>query len=679
MSTFEAVLYPEGSRLTPALRLGEKGKKLALETVYGKRVTLAVNKLVYREPLAAASRSEAVEALRRLLARAEEEAAEVDPELLWESVVDGGDGGTALADLARLYFGASDLVHIKALDLALGEGGAFFGRSGAVVRPISRAARARDEQREAAVAAETEWLEVTAARMREALAAGNAPATLAADSDVGDAAAAVRRFVCDGDPRGRELVERLVDAVATPPGASRREMGLQLLLDFGCITRPSDLFTDRYTLVREFTPRHLRALDEVRGALAAVGAAAQIEVEAYTIDDEGSTDRDDAFSLRTGAGGIELGGIELGVHIADPSPYVPPGSVLDEEAYTRGTTVYLPDRTYPMFPRELSHDLASLTAGVSRPVLSFYFHFRDAAAEPGPPRLAKERLTVRANLNYDDVDRSLRADTPPPPEVEMIARAVEIAAHCRARREARGAIVFHKPELRVRVDQAGEVQVKVLDRASPARNLVSELMILVNESGARFLRERGIPAIYRAQHPPREPLDLSADYDPIAFRREVRKLSKARLTLDPEPHAGLGLDCYTQLSSPLRRYADLVLHRQLSHALAGEIPPFEDRDALLEVVVTSDMNYQTAVDTERKATRAWLLRWFESRLGETFAVTVIEADEGRGRLRAELDGYGVEARLEVGPGEAPPLATRLRARLRAVDVLDEDLILETSA
>jgi len=330
-----------------------------------------------------------------------------------------------------------------------------------------------------------------------------------------------------------------------------------------------------------------------------------------------------------------------------------------------------------MFPPAVSDDLLSLRVGAPRPVVSFYFFFARPEDEAPAPRIVKERLAVERNLSYGAVDAILRNGDSADPDAEPIRAAARIAENLRARRVAAGAVSFNSPELKVKVDEAGRVSIACLDTGSPARRMVSEMMILVNEAGARFLRDRDIPAIFRAQAPPREPVQIGETYDPIVFRREVRKMVKARLTLEPEPHAGLGLDCYTQLSSPLRRYADLVMHRQLSQTLEGREAAYPDKDALLAVVVTSDMNYQTAVDTERKSKHAWALRYLEGRLGECFEVIVVERPAGRSDVFVEfVDFPGLTGRLRRLAGAAPEVGSRESVRLQAIDVIHEEIVLE---
>lgn len=673
MKQFEALLFPESDRLTPAVGLEMKGKKMVIETIFGKRQTVHPDKVVFRRAIAAESKTEALEAVRADVATAEALADEVDVELLWESVVDESDGPRGIAELATSWFARSPgLPELKAIELALGRDDEFFQRVAGRFRPVTRAKRAEALERRAAEARAREQFEATIERLRgyreTGLPDGFANGATDGDEDVREALERVAHFVQHGSGPGEDVVEALgLDG-------GKREAALALLVELAFVERPTDLVVARHRLTRTFKPAHRAAVDDVRAACEARDDLPEAAVKAFTIDDADTRDFDDALSVSDVDGRLRLG-----VHIADPSSYIARESVLDAEAYGRGTTVYLPDRKLPMFPEELSEDVLSLVAGSPRPVVSFYFPL-PFSGEPPTPHIVKERLTVRANLTYQAVDDALSNERALPDSAHdalaILADATEALA--RWRRDA-GAVVIHSPDIKVTVSDDGDVDVVRSDSDTPAHRIVSESMILVNFAGARYLSERGIAAIFRAQNPPSEPVRVEGPYDPNVFRREVRKLERAKLSLEPAAHAGLGLPLYTQLSSPLRRYGDLVMHRQLSHAIAGEPVPYEDRDALLEVVVTSDMNYQTAVSAERRAKQAWTLRYYEARIGEGVEGIVVDPPKGRRGTFVELTATCFVARLEPNAAESVAVGDVLRVRIRAVEILEEDVVVESGA
>lgn len=664
MTRFDVVLMPEGERLTPGLGLEAKGKKLVVETVFGKRHTIAPERLVHRESIDAATKGDAGAHLREMIERAERIATDVDVELLWESVVDREDPATLRA-LASTWFGErAGLVELKATDLAIGGSEAYFERVRQRYRPLTRPQREAALERARREAARARAIERMVAAVRSRL---DAPADTPSDAWA-DAVDALASFAVNGSGSGERIVEGLGTSAE---GRSRRHAAVDVLVATGAIARPTDLLVHRHRLNRGFGPQHDAAVADVAAAVdAALPSRPAAGVRAFTIDDVDTRDYDDAVSVDVGPDGLRVG-----VHIADPAPFIEQGSVLDETAYARGTTVYLPDRKYPMFPATLSEDVLSLRAGVERPVLSLYFTFAEENAEPSAPTIVRERLTVADNLRYDAVDAVLAGDADDPVHGTAIRALDRVARARRAAREARGAVALNQPELRIAVDDAGVVRARRVDADTPSRALVAEAMILVNHAGASWLAAREVPAIYRGQVPPTEPVEPPVPYDPVAFRREVRKMQKARLSTAPAPHAGLGLDCYTQLSSPLRRYGDLVIHRQLAAALAETPPPFADADDLLAVVVTSDMNYQTAVGAERRAKRAWALRAIEARLGEPEAAIVVEVAPGR-EATVELVDTGVIGRIGGRETETLAPGDAVTVRVRAIDVIDEQPELE---
>ncbi len=665
MAQFDVVLMPEGERLTPALGLEAKGAKLVVETVFGKRHTIAPDRLAHRESVDAATKGDAAAQLREMVERAERLAAEVDVELLWESVADREDPAT-LRTLAGAWFGdRAGLVELKATDLAIVGSDAYFERVRQRYRPLTRAQRSAALERARRAAERERVLDRMTASVKARLDAPDA----AADDAWSDAVDALASFTINGSGPGERIVERLG---AHAQGPSRRHAAVDLLVATRAIARPTDLLVHRHRLNRAFGPQHEAAVaDVVEAVTGALPDRPAAPTPAFTIDDVDTRDYDDAISVD-----VTPDGIRLGVHIADPAPFVPRGSLLDETAYSRGTTVYLPDRKYPMFPAALSEDALSLRAGVERPVLSFYFAFSDEQSEPPEPTIVRERITIADNLSYADVDALLAGDgDDDAPHAAAVRIADRIARARRAARDERGAVALNQPELRISVDDDGSVRARRIDADTAARALVAEAMILVNHAGAAWLATREVPAIYRGQVPPAEPVHPPVPYDPVAFRREVRKMQKARLATAPAPHAGLGLECYTQLSSPLRRYGDLVIHRQLAAALAGAPLPFDDADDLLAVVVTSDMNYQTAVGAERRAKRAWALRALETRLGEPEAAIVVDVAPGR-EATVELVDTGVVGRIGGRETDALAVGDHVTVRVRAIDVIDEQPELE---
>jgi exoribonuclease-2 len=200
-------------------------------------------------------------------------------------------------------------------------------------------------------------------------------------------------------------------------------------------------------------------------------------------------------------------------------------------------------------------------------------------------------------------------------------------------------VLVQRREPKVRVID-GEIDVKVIDNASPSRQLVAEFMVLSNYCAARFAADHAVPLIYRAQ--------------PAASGEggQVR----ARLSLYPEFHTGVGFDCYSQLSSPIRRYMDLALQRQLVSALTERRAMIYEPDELLRLLAAAENAETEGRELERRAKRYWLLRYLQQHLRERPFEAIVQ----RGGTSAELEAYAIRGILHG----APNLATHTRILVR---------------
>ena len=382
-----------------------------------------------------------------------------------------------------------------------------------------------------------------------------------------------------------------------------------------------------------------------------------------TIDDEDAEDRDDALSLEVQAEGTDpvASGYRIGVHIADAGALIPQGGAIDREADRRMATVYLPERTIGMLPPGFSQRVGSLDPGEARLSISVL-----ATVEPSGEvtewEVTPSAVRSRAALSYDDVDQALMDAGSS--WHKMLSGLSQVARAWRGKREAAGAINVDQPEMAVRAHPSGHVEVKILERASPARQLVSELMILCNSLLAEFCGREGLPAVYRSQASP----DLDAlGYDPRAGPQGplqryllLKRLTPAGLTVTPAPHGGLGVPAYIQASSPLRRYPDLVMQRQISHFL-GTGQTLYETDRVESVGQRAEVQLREVSRLEDERKRYWFLKYLEqTRLDETgpagdldlFAATVLE-NEARRRALLELTEFPFRLRAELSPASAP--------------------------
>jgi exoribonuclease-2 len=372
----------------------------------------------------------------------------------------------------------------------------------------------------------------------------------------------------------------------------------------------------------------------------------------FSIDDASTRDIDDALSCEI----LPQGGFRVGVHIADPSARVPVGCELDLDARGRGTSIYLPTGNFPMFARELSHDLMSLVEGELRPAVSTLFTFTDDF-ELLDAEVAPSMVRVNHRLTYDQVDAMLAdsADSPDSAEINDALldalRRLEKAGHkLMQRRNEQGAVSIDLPELKMHVDCSGaepHIVCEVLDAASRSRRIVSEWMIANNRVIGEFCREHQLPTIYRGQPSPDAELYTDDILSlPEGLAREfalVRKMKPGDASTEPMPHFGLGLSVYVQGSSPIRRYSDLVCQRQIKAFLADEALPY-DPDHIVEVLGTVEVAARDAKITERETTRYWTLHHLAGLKGEALDATVVEhKDHNKALAAVFLHGVALKA------------------------------------
>ena len=353
---------------------------------------------------------------------------------------------------------------------------------------------------------------------------------------------------------------------------------------------------------------------------------------AYAIDDEGNLDPDDAISLD---------GNRLWVHVADVAALVAPDSPADAEARARGATLYLPEIVSPMLPDEATARLGLGMAEVS-PALSFGLNL-DGDGAVTDVEIAPSWVRVQ-RLSYEEVDARLDA--------RPFRDLYELAQRHQARRRTSGAVFIDLPEVKMRVIE-GRAEIRPLPR-SRSRLLVSEAMVMVGEAAARFALKRGLPFPFTTQDPSdaadRDPAGLAAMY---ALRRTLRP---RQYSGQPGPHGGLGLDVYAQVTSPLRRYLDLVAHQQLRAFLRGDDPL--DAQAIIERVGAAEAAAQGIRRTERLSREHWTVVYLQQHLGWRGEGVLVEKRSPRGVVL--IPELALEARVKVADSIAPDSVLPLR-------------------
>ncbi len=359
------------------------------------------------------------------------------------------------------------------------------------------------------------------------------------------------------------------------------------------------------------------------------------DLELITIDGALTRDYDDAISFKELPGGE----CEIGVHIADAAHFVDAGSLLDEEALSRAISIYLPDRRIPMLPPELSEEICSLWANKDRLAVSIFIKLNPDAGVIDY-RITPSIVRVKRQLTYTDVNLFLESEP-------VFQKLHELAKRLRAKRIQRGASIIYVPEIRIWVNPEGMIQISRQDEETPSQIIVSELMVLANALTAQYFAERNIPAIYRIQGEPRAE-DRPASSDSVLFQkyRQRRLLSRAELSVDAQRHCSVGVPCYTSITSPIRRYLDLVMQRQLKNYLEKS-EPFYTREQLQDIIIRIQQPQSNAMLIRRSWTRYWILKYLEQE-----DITVTEAlvlDKGTRFYKLLLPDFMLEVNMKADP------------------------------
>jgi exoribonuclease-2 len=375
----------------------------------------------------------------------------------------------------------------------------------------------------------------------------------------------------------------------------------------------------------------------------------------FTVDDAETTDIDDGLSVAF----HEDGSATVGVHITDVASLIPRDSVLDLEASRRVSSLYFPDARFPMLPDRLSGDLGSMVAGHPRLALSVLFPV-DADGGVGAAEVVPSVVRSTRRLSYEEIDAALDDGGHPMHAASRLLR--DVAEGLLAQRLLNGAVAIDQPDLKITVTADGSVSVARRPRHSAASFLVSEMMVLANVALADYCRGHGVPTVYRTQYAP-DLSELQEIENEVLYRHEVlRRMQRAAMSPEPGPHGGLGVEAYCQASSPLRRYADLAVQRQIVATALGQPPPY-DGPAIQEVIYKAEERGRQVSRLERRRERYWLLTYLAGHVGDTFDAVVLECRERD--VVAELADFGI--RVDVKGASRPEPGAPIAARLGRSD------------
>ena len=390
------------------------------------------------------------------------------------------------------------------------------------------------------------------------------------------------------------------------------------------------------------------------------------EWPAATIDGEDARDFDDAVSIQE----QPQGGYLLGVHIADVSFFVRPGSCLDREAFCRGTSVYFPEKALPMLPENLSCDACSLKPGRDRMTVSVLVNM-DEQGRLCDVRIQPSILCSSARLTYTEVNDFLAGEAPQEeslggnlPDLRQMSR---LAALLRRNRVAAGSLDFCHPEPRLRYEKGELVEVEAF-LPGEAEGIIEEFMLAANQAVAVYLAAKSVPFVYRVHPPPAlkdveslkqrlaffgiglpEPEKIDARSLKIAQEKALnlpeakfislqilKSLQLAQYSPDNIGHFGLGFSHYTHFTSPIRRYPDLMVHRTLKQLWRDQAAERRSLDSVSRLCSERERRAEAA---EKELVEWRIFRYLKSRLGDELPGWI--ADITKAGLVVELEEFFV--------------------------------------
>lgn len=418
----------------------------------------------------------------------------------------------------------------------------------------------------------------------------------------------------------------------------------ELLVDLGWWSKHENLFLRRSAYPTTFSKK---VLDVVQPRLQSAPADPEnrldlTHLKVCTIDDESTTEIDDGLSIEYLDDGIP----KIWIHIADPTRIIHPGDELDLEARRRSTSLYLPTGMVPMFPSELATGPMSLVQGQVCSALSFGV-ILDESGGIQEYEIHPSLIKPTYRLTYDDVDEMLQIGVQNEPEISDLAKNSYLR---RSWRKSQGSIQIKMPESVIKVKDNEEVTIELID-GSPSRQLVAEMMILAGQIGGKYGTEHNLPLPYRGQPDPELPSEeelLSLPAGPTRFCALRSCMPRSEMSMNPIRHACLGLESYVQVTSPIRRYTDLLAHFQIKAHLQDEELPFS-REELQEIVYSVSSSSYEATLVERQTNRYWGLEYLRRNSECVWDVLVLRwlrEDENLGLILIEDLGMELPHRFD---------------------------------
>jgi exoribonuclease-2 len=596
------VLYEQDSEPILALVHGSKKDKLSLINEKGRAVDLAPTrlspfKISFKDSPSAQEQSKFLLALK---AQSLKLAESVNLEELWQIATEFPKSYSS-EELAELAFANPSAEQHLSVKLLLLSDKAYFKRDNQLF--LARAAHIVEEIKH------SQHVQLERKRLRRSLVEslkGGERAASTLPEELSPLIALLKRYAVGSDlnsseeREARELTELLLEGIKKDSSKVNPAVAYQLLERlgiFGALTNPA---WERAGLPGTIVFKE--GSERKSESLACTSERQDLTaLDVFTIDDITTRDMDDALSLES-----KEFGYRLGIHITDVSAEIDPNSQLDKAVSQRLSSIYLPERTIHMLPEALSLERLSLRESQARKAMTLFVDL-DRSYQILKTQIVASTVVVKRRWTYDQVDDLLENSN------SEFSTFYEIACALEEARILKGAARIQKTEIAIGIDQAGRVSLSEIDEQSPARSLIAEMAVLINRVIAEYCRDNKIPVIYRGQP---EAVADSPDKpeEGRALDHFIRvHLKRSEASLVAKPHSGLGLDAYLQITSPIRRFVDLINQRQLMAFISNRPLPYSFAD-LEKILESLEDGLQKISKVSKESKRFWLLRYLEQRV-----------------------------------------------------------------
>ena len=615
-SAHELILFRKRKEPSFAIFNETIGNKANIFSEEGKDISVDIEKIAYNSGIIIKGNFTPAEKklkLREIRRTLEEAKDKLDIETLWECI-GNEDPELTFKDISDLYFGDADKSNDDSLALfwAVDKNDIYFkrGEAGYIAREASEvkeliAKKDTEKRREKERTQALLWA--------KKVISGNS-FDLKEDFDPISYIDLLRNYVIHLDKYNRAGEAK---SFLSEIGIKDVEGAIEFLIKTGSWLEDEDPLLKRFSITEEFPKKVVQEVEHIlEESFYDDNLEDLTHLEVFSVDDENTQDIDDAISIKE----TDIG-TTIGIHIANVAQYVPKWSAMDDEAARRGETVYLPEHHIHMFPTELIKERLSLVEGTKRKALSLLVDFDNDYNLKGY-RFTNSKILVRENISYKKASEYF--DTDP-----LGNQIKQIAENLRAKRLDAGALIIQLPQLKISIDKDSNVSIRKNYMNSVAHKVISEFMILMNRMAGKFLKDNNIPGIYRSQP---EPISEDArshdENDPLFALHVVKYLRAPRVGLDPAPHLSLGIDVYAQATSPIRRYVDLIIQRQIVSKLENDEPSYSE-DELENLYPKIEIGIRDKKMVERNREKYWVYKHLKTLEGTEISGIINSINDSR--------------------------------------------------